>query len=300
MFKCILLAGWSRPQPFLKFIVAVLLMAPVILGLAQATLAEPGVTTVGLLLSVKSAPPNQVPTTQEPAMTESQAQMDPLDSPYPIPWNWVMKTQEDVNSTTGSGIRYYRSQSLISPDGHYAAYTRLSMQVQPEMYRSRVSSTMFVENLQTGELQVITATSPLADNPLVAAADADMPGTISILIPVSWSAKSDRLLARQFEGLLSTSDASDYAVIWDRQLNRTSTVAPAPAQSNHEIAVLLGWSQTNLEQVLFRAGNLGDEHWHLWAVKSDGQTVAAIKADQPIVFGQRVSPIWGGPQIAYR
>jgi hypothetical protein len=232
-------------------------------------------------------------------MDESPVQMDPLNSPHPIPWNWVLTTQAHINSTSRSGICYYRSQSLVSPDGCHAAYSRIQLQVQPEMYYSRASSVMFVENLQTGELRVITATSPLADNPLVASEDADMPGTISILIPISWSEQSDRLLARQFEGLFSTSDASDYAVIWDRQQNHTSTVAPCRTQYDYDLAVLLGWSQANPHQVLFRAGNFGAEDWPLWAVAADGQTVAATDAGS-VVFGQRVKPIWGGPQVAYR
>lgn len=153
-------------------------------------------------------------------------------------------------------LHYYRSPSLVSPDGMYAAYSHIQMQSQPELYRSRVSSVMFVENLQTGELQVINATSPLADNPLVLM---EVPGVISILTPVGWSKTSDRLLARQFEGLFSSSDASDFAVIWNRQQNRTSTVAPSQIAYNHDISILLGWSQVDPNQVLFRAGNLGDE-----------------------------------------
>ncbi len=231
-------------------------------------------------------------------MNEHSVQMDPLNSPYPIPWSWILTTQAQINSTSGSAVRYYRSPSLISPDGHHAAYSRIQLQVQSELYYSRVSSVMFVENLQTGELRSITATSPLADNPLVASEDVDMPGTISILMPISWSEQSDRLLARQFEGLFSTSDASDYAVIWERQKNHTSTVAPCQTRHSYDTAVLLGWSQTHPQQVLFRTGNLGDEHWPLLAVAADAQTVAATAMDQPVVFGRRVKSIWGGPQVA--
>jgi hypothetical protein len=47
--------------------------------------------------------------------------------------------------------------------------------------------------------------------------------------------------------------------------------------------------------VLFRAGNLGEEEWPVWAVDFSSQTVAAIE-DQPVTFGQVVNNVWAGPQ----
>lgn len=279
MFKRFLLLGWSCLQPYLKLLIAVLVIAPIMVTPLQSTKAE----TVGTAIA---PPPSLIPAADE-------STQDPLGSPHPVPWNWVMTTHADDNSKHSFGLHYYRSPSLISPDGRYAAYSRIQMRSQPELYRSRVSSTMFVENLQTGDLQVINATSPLADNRLVS-------GTISILTPVSWSKLSDRLLARQFEGLFSSSDASDFAVIWNRQQNRTSTVAPSQTKYNYEISMLLGWSQINPYQVLFRAGNLGDQQWPLWAVADNGQTVAATNVDQAIVFGKQIKQVWSGPQVAYR
>lgn len=297
MLKRLLPSGWFCPQPYLKFLIAVLVMPPMIVAPTQPTKASPVQAAIASLLSIESAPPS----TELPAVeNEPLLQMDPLGSPHPIPWNWVMTTYADVSSNRGFGLRYYRSQSLVSPDGNYAAYSRIQMQVQPELYHSRVSSVMFVENLQTGELQAIAATSPLADNPFVAGEDADRPGNISILTPVGWSETGDCLLSRQFEGLFSSSDASDFAVIWNRQQNRSSTVAPSQTEYNHEISILLGWSQTEPDQVLFRAGNLGDEQWPLWAVADDGKTVAATDVDRPLVFGQWLNQVWGGPQFAYR
>ena len=222
-------------------------------------------------------------------------QTDPLDSPYPVPWNWVMTTQAEVSARGSSGVRYYRSPLLVSPDGEYAAYSRIEMQVEPDLYRSRVSSVMFLENLKTRELRTITASSPLATNAFSRNQEANMPGAIAILMPVSWSSVGDRILARQFEGLFSTSDASDYAVVWDRAMNQTTTIAPTPSKNDYSTAILLGWSQTNPDQVLFRAGNLGDDQWPLWAVNTQGQTVAASE-DQPLIFGQLVNQVWAGPQ----
>ncbi|PSB68033.1 hypothetical protein C7B61_02990, partial [filamentous cyanobacterium CCP1] len=80
-----------------------------------------------------------------------------------------------------SKFRYYRSQSLISPDGQYAAYSRIQMQLSADFTQSRVASVLFLENLRTGELQTITASSPFADNPFLSG-EPNSPGTIAILI----------------------------------------------------------------------------------------------------------------------
>jgi len=224
----------------------------------------------------------------------SSQQSDPLNSPYPVPWNWVMKTHGLVSQTVGSGIRHYRSPSLVSPDGEYAAYSRIQLQVQPELHRSRVSSVMFLENLKTGDLQVITASSPLAHNPEKTNKDSQMPGVITMLIPVAWSSTGDRILGRQFEGLFSSSNVSDYAVIWDRQSKRTSTITPDSDPYTH--AILLGWSQNYPGQVLFRTGNLGEEDWSMLAVDTTGKTFLAT-GDRPLIFGNLVNHAWAGPQV---
>ncbi|MGQ4650375.1 hypothetical protein [Lyngbya aestuarii] len=238
-----------------------------------------------------------MPEEMVPDMNESGVQIDPLDSPHPIPWNWVLSSQAEVSANEGAGLRYYRSQSLVSPDGKYAAYSRIQMQTQLELHRSRVSSVMFVENLQTGDLRTIMPASPLADNPLLSKEEEeDLPGTIAILIPISWSSSNDRVLARQFEGMFSSSDASDYAVIWDRRQNSVSTVAPE--RIDYTNAVLLGWSQTHPDMVLFRAGLLGEENWPVWAVALNGQTSLA-QEQEPTIYGQVVNQVWAGPQARW-
>ncbi len=249
----------------------------------------------------ESAPlPVQLPASSEGSPTE-QTQNDPLGSPHPIPWDWITGTHEKVTAEGKTGTRYYRSQSLVSPDGHFAVYSRVQMDVQPELPKSRVSSIMFLEDLQSGKLQMLSANSQSTHNHQVKEEDINAPGGMSVLIPVSWSENGERLLSRQLEGLLSTSDATDSAVIWERTKNRTTTVAPSHEVYNHEIAVLLGWSKADPDQVLFRAGNLGDERWPIFSVATgDGDTIAATKVDQPVVFGQEIKQIWTGPQVAYR
>lgn len=296
MFKQITyLVGWFRMQP------SQLLLAPLLL-MVYSLSAQADSEHLPIVVSPSSVSSSQpsivVPEEEEiaPDMIEIEVQLDPLDSPHPIPWNWVLATHAEVSASESSGSRYYRSQSLISPDGQYAAYSRIQMQGQPELYQSRVTSVMFLENLHTGDLRTITAASPLADNPLVSNEEADMPGTIAILIPVSWSESGERLLARQFEGMFSSSDASDYAVVWDRKQNRTSTITPEKIEYTN--AVLLGWSQTNPDRVLFRAGTLGDENWPVWAVDTTGQTTLALE-DEPLIYGQVVNQVWAGPQARW-
>lgn len=218
---------------------------------------------------------------------------DPLDSPYPIPWEWIQKTQAEFTEKGISGLRYYRSPSLVSPDGQYAVYTRVSFAVEPEMYRSRVTSVMFLENLQTGELQIIRAQSPYAEHLAHHGNEEQIPGLMSILIPISWSADGNYLLSRQFEGIFNTSDACDYAVIWNRQKRQTQTIS---AKNSEDItAILMGWNSSNPEQVLFRAGFLGDEDWPMVSIALDGQMAIASHSES-ITYGQLTTSIWSGSQ----
>jgi hypothetical protein len=228
-------------------------------------------------------------------MPPTSVQIDPLNSPHPIPWNWVLANLTAAQGHEAVYTQNYRSQSLVSPDRRYAAYSRIQMQIHPDFTQSQVSSVLFLENLRTGNLQTITASSPLSSSSEVLETDpgAATAGTIAILIPIAWSERGDRILAREFESIFGSDIASDYAVIWDRQRNRTSTVAPTRIQYTN--AVLLGWSQAHPEQALFRAGNIGDLQWPLWTVDLTGQTAAA-PSDCPQVFGSSVNSIWTGPQ----
>ncbi|HEY9807127.1 MAG TPA: hypothetical protein V6D04_11200 [Candidatus Obscuribacterales bacterium] len=233
-----------------------------------------------------------------PSMLPSSVQLDPLNSPYPVPWSWVLANLSAPPGREVAHTQYYRSPSLLSPDGRYATYSRIQMQISPDFTQSRVSSVLFLENLRSGDLRTITASSPLAmsesaQSPQPTHSESAAPGTIAILIPIAWSETGDRLLAREFESIFGSDIASDYAVIWDSRLNRTRTVAPTRIQYTN--AVLLGWSRANPEQILFRVGNIGDPQWPLWTVDLSGQTTAA-PSDRPQVFGRFVNSIWTGPQ----
>ena len=254
--------------------------------------------------SLRQVKPNTEAPAKEPSEAQQAAQNDPIGSPYPIPWQWIQATQQAIGSNGGSGVRYYRSIPVLSPDGRYAVYSRVQLEVKPEMYNSRVTSMMFVEDRQTGKLRVMTATGPISD-PLLkvkasVAVNSDTNGTIGVLVPVSWSQQGDRFLARKFEGFLSSADATDHAVIWDRQKNNTNSVTPSQEQKEHDIAVLLGWSKTQPNNVLFRAGEMGEENWPIVSVSSDGKTANAPDVDQPIIYGQKISDVWSRPEVASR
>jgi hypothetical protein len=268
---------------------------------------------VRIAKSLRNAPiqiePNlkpEAPSVEE--LDEAQiAEFDPLGSPHPIPWKWILATQEAISANGGSGVRHYRSVPVTSPDGRFIVYSRVQLEVRPEMYQSRVTSVMFVEDTKTKRLRVMTSTAPLSD-PLLdrnessrAEVDIDTSGQIGVLVPVSWSEQSDRFLARKFEGRFNTGDSTDQAVIWDRQKNHVHTVAPTRAEHEHEkIAVLLGWSKNKPDHALFRAGEIGDEKWPLVQVATDGKTENITDADQPITFGPKITEVWGDSQFASR
>jgi hypothetical protein len=165
--------------------------------------------------------------------------------------------------------------------------------VASDYFSSAVTSVLFLENLQTGNLQAITPASPLANNPFLNTDD-NLQGRISIVIPISWTESGDRVLAREFESILGSDVASDYGVIVDRRRNRVHTVAPTRIRYTN--AVLLGWSQSHPERVLFRAGMLGDEHWQQWSVDATGHTTLA-RGDRSVSYGQAINSIWTGPQM---
>jgi len=234
-------------------------------------------------------------------MISQPIQIDPLGSPYPVPWGWVMSLLSEGSSASVPRVRYYRSQSLLSPDGQYAAYSRIQMKLSSDFTQNRISSILFLENLQTGSLQNIAASSPFADNPFAAdaaeTADADQPGMIAMLIPIAWSETGDRLLAREFESFFGSDIASDFGVVWEQRSNRVYTITPSQIQYSN--AILLGWSQHHPDRALFRAGMMGDRDWPLYAVDTAGQTLP-VEDDRPLIFGRRVNSIWAGPQVSKR
>ena len=248
--------------------------------------------TMNPLALIQSQPSFDVLTSSPEAVNE-----DPLNSPHPVPWNWMMKTQEEYSQKGISGLRYYRSPALVSPDGKYAAYSRIEMRAEPELYASKALSVMFLENLKTGELQVIRAKSPIALYLEEAGENSEeMAGVISVLMPVSWSSNGDRLLARQFEGAFSSSDVSDYAVIWNKLTHESKTLAAnAGINEEEDSSTLLGWSHTQPDQVLFRSATLGEETERIVSVGLNGKTML-VSDEEAVTYGRMINRSWTGVQ----
>jgi hypothetical protein len=213
-------------------------------------------------------------------------QPDPINSPHPVPWNWVM-----VMLGGQPGRYLYRTQGLISPNQQLVSYSRIQLQVMPLTYQSHITSVLFVENLETGNIQVITPTSPLAASPF---ATDSAEGTFSMVIPIAWSEGSDRLLAREFEGALYSDVASDYGVIVDLPQQTLSTICPS-GENAYTTAVLLGWSAQDADCALFEIRQLGQALPHQVLVNRDGKTEPA-EGDRPLGFGEWANSVWSGPQ----
>ncbi|MBD2691846.1 hypothetical protein [Anabaena catenula] len=276
-------------------------------SLVSKSMGTQALATTNITSSIRESQPSsitEIPVNSQPDDLEAIPD-DPMGSPHPIPWKWIMMTQEAIGGKGGSGVRYYRSVPVVSPDGRYAVYSRVQLEVNPEMYNSRVTSLLFIEDKQTKSLRVMAATSQPIDPLLkqtVGSEEIDHQGKIGVLVPVSWSEKGDRFLARKFVGIFNTADVTDHALIWDRQQNQTQTVAPPQEENEHEkIAILLGWSKKQPDHALFRTGELGAENWPLVQVSSDGKSVnVSTDGDQPVTFGERDPQVWAEPQVASR
>jgi len=223
---------------------------------------------------------------------------DPLNSPYPVPWQWITQTQHNRVAQQRTGLRYYRSPALVSPTGEYAAYSRIEVRAEANLYESKVLSVLFLEDLRTGKLQAIRAGSPIARYlQQVGENSEEMAGVISILIPASWSGEGDRLLARQLEGAFSSSDISDYAVVWHGENGTTKTLAASQNPTTDISATLLGWHQSDPNQVLFKVSHFGDddEDETLVSVSLTGD-IQRTQAPEVIGYGELVSRSWTGVQ----
>lgn len=222
---------------------------------------------------------------------------DPLNSPFPIPWRWILDTHAAVLAGDHSGNELYRSPSLYDPKHHFAAYCRVRLQLKPLLHESRVTSILFVENLRSGMLSTVTATSPLAPHPFQKDDVIDAAGIIALLMPVSWSADGKKLLARQFEGFLGSGEMSDYGVVWNSQTEAGTTIAPDETV-DYTHAILLGWSERSPDQVLFQAGCMGEDNWHIWSVAGDRRTTLADD-DHGVAYGKTSANIWSGSDAKF-
>jgi hypothetical protein len=204
---------------------------------------------------------------------------DPLNSPYPIPWNAIWDHQTQATQANRPETLYYLSPLLRSPDGQVVAHTKIEIKINPDFRRSHIFSQLILKTSQGKVLQIIPSSIHLGQGDLLGQGNLkettarQLPGTIAILVPAAWSKNGQRLLSRQFEAVFGSDVSSDYAVIWDRNHLQTRIVTPLPL--NYDSATLLGWSQNHPDQLLFRTTILGEARGSILAVDSRGTTIAA-------------------------
>lgn len=221
-------------------------------------------------------------------------QIDPLNSPHPVPWSWILASHAAAIEAGETQTGHYRTPSLRSPLKNWSAYSHIRLEVSPDLAQSHVSSLLLVENLDSGTLQPITASSPVAQE--FWSADSSLshpkPGLIAMLLPIAWDKTGTQLLAREFEGVFCSSIASDYAVVWNSNTALSRTLAPHNIA--YERAILQGWSRNRPEQVLFKTARLGDPQMPLWSVDLQGQAYPSA-FDQAESYGDSIAHPLSGP-----
>lgn len=255
--------------------------SPLILSLC---LLATGLAQLGQTLTpaVISREESQLSTPQLPLANRPAQPADPIASPYPLPWGWVESNQAEVTRNGRPAVRTFESDKVLSPDGEYVAYSQIQMQTQPQFADTQIQSTLLIQHRSTGQTEKISLPMSITRDPQN---PRDLSGTIGILWPVGWSQSGDRLLVRNFEALMGSDVASDSAVIWHRQSKRIATVLPQ--NTDFDTAVLLGWSSTHPNQLLFRTSILGDKQENLLSVDERGLTIAS-PGDRPLIFGKRL------------
>lgn len=264
--------GYS-PKLVCGFLAASILLVTGLPGLAQFPMRSPSTETP--LSLIQTASPTY-PTETVPSTQTIQAQ-DPLNSTYPVPWDVIWQKQTQATQSGKILTLRYRSATLASPDGQRLAHSEINAQLSPEITQSSVSSLLIITNAKGKVLQSIPSTLHLGNDSVKETA-AQPIGTLSILMPATWSKDGQQLLTRQFEAVLGSDMASDYALVWNRKTQMVKTVTPTP--QNYDTAILLGWSARNPDQILFRTTILGEQKTDLVAVSRDGTTIAATTSDQ--------------------
>jgi hypothetical protein len=205
----------------------------------------------------------------------------------------ISKNQTQATQTGKVMTLRYVSEAIASPDGQLKAHSVLSLELHPAVTQSRIVSHLIITDAKGAEIQRVASSMHLGDGMVKETSGASIAGTLSILMPATWSTDGQQLLARQFEAVFGSDVSSDYALVWSRKTQQSKTVAPVP--QDYDTATLLGWSQRNPDQILFRTAILGETHTTLVAVNHNGTTVAS-EGDQILPLGHLMT----APQKARR
>jgi hypothetical protein len=279
---------WGRCPQFVCGVLATsIFLAANLSGLVQAQEAAKSFNAPSFLVQTAPEAPQTAPLPIHLQSGEIATHQDPLNSAYPIPWDSIWAHQSQATQSGKAVTMRYLSPSLPSPDGQTKVHSDIRLHLNPEMTNSYISSQLIIADLRGTVLQSIPSSFHLGNGPVQETA-ATHNGTLSILMPAAWSKDGQQLLARQFEAVFGSDVSSDYALVWNRRTQQSKIVAPTPL--SYDTAILLGWSHSNPNQILFKTSTLGESGNAILAVNNDG-TVIASPGDRPLPIEQpMISP----------
>jgi hypothetical protein len=280
----VLLQRGYSPKLVCGFLAASIFFAAGLQGFVQFPALSQSSRTPLSLVQTASSTFHPAPVNVSASALQNQ---DPLNSAYPIPWAAIWENQTKATQSGKVLTLKYLSGTVTSPDGQRQAHSEINLQVNPELTQSYVSSNLIIADAKGSVLQRIPSTMHLGGE-RVKETTAIPVGTLSILMPATWSEDGQQLLTRQFEAVLGSDVASDYALVWDKKTQTVKTVTPTP--QNYDTAILLGWSPHNPDRVLFRTTILGEQQTNLVAVVTQDGTTIALESSQPMPMGGGMRP----------
>ncbi|HIK34651.1 MULTISPECIES: hypothetical protein [unclassified Thermosynechococcus] len=236
----------------------------------------------GILTALAIAPVTLAQSQRSPAPDQplETVVVDPLQSPFPLPWKWIDDGHAAALKAKKSLRFTQQTPQYVSPDGRYVAQATLYFTADPEAQRQQLVSILEIRDRQSGSQQRIESLREMPREFLAEVRQGQ--GLIAVLVPVGWSETGNHLLVRQVGGLFATDLISDAAWIWQAGVGHVATVYPTADE--YDFATLLGWSTTHPQRVLFQTQTMGNPKATIWAVDTQGSTQLA-QGDRPRVYG---------------
>ncbi len=187
----------------------------------------------------------------------------------PIPRLWLQDLQQQSFVRNCRLVGLLRSQPLISGDGRWQVYSRITYEITP-VGLGRLSSVLFAQDNQTQQLQTIY-------NPSSIFREGDELGLdFLFLLPMEW--RNGQVLVREYSGLFRSQAILNRAVLWSPEEGgkpaQLTTRTPDP---QFPATVLLGWDSSSNDRVLFAVSDFLD----LPQVIAIGDREVQVKPDIP-------------------
>ena len=168
----------------------------------------------------------------------------------PIPRLWLQDLQQQSYERNCRLVGLLRSKPLVSDDGRWQVYSRVTYEVTPVGY-GRLSSVLFAQDRQTQELEAIY--SPTS----VFQAGDNLGLDFLFLLPVEW--RNGQVLVREYSGLFRSQAILNRAVLWlpakSGDVAQLSFRTPDP---KYPATLLLGWDRSSQDRVLFAVSDFLD------------------------------------------